>query len=986
MLAGFAFAALLASPHIAWRNVGPAGGGGRVAAVAGTDADPLLYYLGAAGGGVFKTTNGGLTWDNVWAQGAVGAIGALAVAPSDDRVVYAGTGEAAPRNDASYGDGMWVTTDGAKRWAHRGLNDTYAIARIVVDPRDARHAIAGALGNPYVDSSARGVYVTDDAGTTWLHTLYVGPQSGASDLALDARHPNVVYAGIWQFRRHPWTFTSGGPSDGIYKSADGGRHWRKLIGNGLPHGTMGRIGIAVAPSDSNRVYALIQSKEGLLWRSDDAGAHWKLMQRDTLVDQRPFYMSRLEVDPSNRDHVYFASENLIETRDGGKTIADVQGAVHQDHHGFWISRNGKRIIEADDGGAPISVDGGETWDWRYNVVLAQIYHLGYDEQTPYRICGALQDNDSFCAPNLSLSPLGLLNADWRDVANNSDGVAVWPEPGNPNAIWNVGINELNGQLGIYDMSSRQNYDISPDVTDTNGRALAGLPYRFNWEAPLAFSPAEPGAAFFGGNALFKTLDRGRTWKAISPDLTRNDPAKQQLSGGPINTDISGAEFYDTLLDVAPSPLDAKVIWTGSDDGVVSLTRDGGASWANVTPKSIAPWGRVEAIEPSRANASRAYAVVDRHLVGDRRPYVFATDDAGMTWHAIARGLPYDQPARVVREDPVDSDVLYAGLEQGVWFSLDRGLHWESLRLNMPAVSVHDLRVQPQTHDLLAATHGRGLFILDDLSAIEGLRDARTRSEPTLFPVHDAVLWYYWWTSTYGATDTECCAPTGTFAAKDPPYGAWFTYYLPHAVAAPPSITVSDDRGRTIRVVDGTRNAGINRVVWSLSEAPPVPWYNTGSWNQGPGDGAPVVPGRYHMLFRSGAFSASYDFQVKPDPRAAWSQDDYLARYSFLQALNDELSDVDRALNHLDTVRGHANGTKRRAVDRVYAELTSGVRNSEDDQWVPDRLRERITILQGVVALSQGPPGPAHVREAAAIRTQFETAMNDYRHLLEEQHV
>jgi photosystem II stability/assembly factor-like uncharacterized protein len=977
MVGAFAFATLLATPDFAWRNVGPAGGGGRVAAVAGSDDDALLYYFGAAGGGVFKTTNGGLTWNDVWPSSSVGALGAIAVAPSDPNVVYAGTGEAAPRNDASYGDGIWVTTDAAKHWTHRGLEDTYAIARIVVDPRDSRRALAGALGNPFRDSSARGVYLTTDGGRTWQHTLYPGPQSGISDLALDRAHPNVVYAGVWQFRRLPWTFTSGGSVDGIYKSTDFGRTWRKLSGSGLPQSTMGRIGIAVAPSDSRRVYALIQSREGLLWRSDDAGAHWRMMSRDTLVDQRPFYMSRLEVDPVNRDHVFFASENLIETRDGGRTLIDDHNALHQDHHGFWISRDGKRIIEADDGGAPISLDGGRSWDWRYNVVLAQVYHLGYDEQRPYTICGALQDNDSFCAPNLSLSPIGLLNGDWRDVANNSDGVVVWPEPGHPELIWNAGVNELNGQLGIYDMRSRQNYDITPDVTDTNGRALAGLPHRFNWESPLAFSPLERGAAFFGANVLFKTTDSGRTWREISPDLTRNDPKKQQLAGGPINTDISGAEFYDTLLDIGPSPVDANVIWTGSDDGVISLTRDGATSWSNVSPPSAGPWGRVECVEPSRVSATRAYAVIDRHLLGDRRPYVVVTDDAGRTWHSISAGLPSDEMARAIREDPFNTDVLYAGLEQGVWFSLDRGMHWEPLRLRMPPVSVYDLRVQPQTHDLLAASHGRGLFILDDVAPIEGLARARASQTPTLFPVQDATSWYYWWTSTYPVGDDACCAPQGTFAAVDPPYGAWVTYYLPQKLAQPPVVTIVDQNARVVRTLTGTNERGINRVAWSLSDAPPVRWHNTGDWNKGPDDGPAVVPGRYRVIWTGGDARLERDFAVLPDPRTTWSQDDYVARYTLLKTLDDELSEIDVALNRLDAARARASGAQLRAIDAVYRQLTSGVRNAEDDQWMPDRLRERLTILQGTLALSQGPPLPPHLREAAAVRAEFDQTMRAY---------
>lgn len=966
-----------------WRALGPAGAGGRVSAVGGSDYDPLLYYFGAAGGGVFKTTNGGLTWKDVWPQSSVSAIGALTIARSNNNVVWVGTGESNPRNDASYGDGVWLTRDGGAHWLHRGLDDTYAISRIAVDPRDPNIAIVGALGNPFHDTSARGIYRTTDGGLHWQHTLYAGPQSGVSDIAVDARNPRVLYAGVWQFRRLPWTFTSGGPQDGIYKSVDGGKTWKLLHGNGLPSGMMGRIGLAVAPTDSSRVYALIQSKAGLLWRSDDGGVHWRMMSGDTLIDQRPFYMSRLDVDPANRDHVYFSSENLIETRDGGKTFHDMANAVHQDHHGLWISRDGKRLIEADDGGAPVSVDFGRTWDWRFNVTLAQIYHVSFDDQNPYHVCAAMQDDDSFCAPNLSLSPLGLLNADWRDVANNSDGVWAVPEPGRPQFIWNAGVNELNGQLGIYDYASRQNLDITPDVTDTNGRALAGLPYRFNWESPVAFSPKEPGIAYFGANVVFQTTDRGRTWKVISPDLTRNDPDKQQLAGGPINTDISGAEFYDTLLDIEPSPLDANVIWIGTDDGLVQRTVNHGAQWSNVTPSWIAPWGRVECVEPSRVSVDRAYAVVDRHLMADRRPYVIVTNDGGKSWSGIVNGLPADDIARVVREDPVNPNVLYAGLERGVWYSLDRGARWRSMQFNMPPVSVHDLRVQPQMHDLIAATHGRGIYIYDDLTPFENLASAEAGTTPVLFAPHNAYTWYYWWTSLYGTWDTECCAGAGTFAALDPPYGAPISYYLPAKLRSAPRIEIVDARGKLVRRLSGTNDAGINRVVWSLSNEPPEPWHNTGDWNKGPSDGVPVIPGRYTIRLYADASTLQSALDVLPDPRAHWTQEEYVARFNFLQELQNELNDIDVALNHLDSLHSRAGDAIRHNIERVRLAFTSGVRNSEDDQWMPDELRERLTILAGTVALSQGPPLPPHYREAAAVRTQFERAMAAYHAFMEE---
>ncbi len=965
---------------LTWRNIGPALAGGRTAGVAGTDANPYLYYFGAAGGGVFKTTDGGLTWRDVWPRDAVGAIGAIAIAPSNQNVVWAGTGEPNPRNDASYGDGIWLTRDGGVNWSRRGLDGSYAVSALLVNPHNPGSVIAGALGNPFKDSGERGVYRTADAGRTWRRTLFAGPRSGVSDLAWNPRDPRIVYAGVWEFRRKPWTFASGGRDDGIYKSNDGGVTWRRLRGNGLPSDEMGRIGIAVAPSDPRRVYALIQSREGLLWRSDDAGAHWRMMSRDTIVDQRPFYFSKLAVDPRDPNHVYFASEDLLVTRDGGKTFDDVSTAVHQDHHGFWISSDGRRIIEADDGGAPISIDGGATWDWRFNVDIAQIYHIGYDDENPYHVCAAMQDDDSYCAPNLSLSPLGLTERDWRDVANDADGVAVWPEPGDPQSVWNVGINELNGQLGIFDLPSRQNYDISPYVRDTNGRGLAGLPYRFNWEAPLAFSRTDPGVAYFGGNVLFQTRDRGRTWSAISPDLTRNDPVKQQVAGGSINTDVSGAEFYDTLLDIAPSPIDAKTIWVGSDDGLIWRTTDGGAHWQNVTPPSVPAWGRVETIEPSRASIDRAYAVVNRHTMGDRTPYVIATGDGGTSWHAIVAGLPRDQPAHVVREDPRNADVLYAGLEQGAYVSFDRGAAWRSLRLNMPPTSVHDLRVQPEAVDLIAGTHGRGIYILDDLTPFEGFTAARDGGVPALFQPRPTYAWYIWWSGQYGTHDDECCVPAGVFSGTDPEYGALLSYYLPSETSGV-AIDVLDSTGALVRRLDAPGDAGIDRTSWDLLAQPVIAWNAARDWNKA-WSAPQVVPGTYTVRLHAGDRTGERSLEVRADPRAHWTQAQYVARYDFIDQLDHELSAVDTALNRLDALRGRMPKSQRRAFDAVYAALTSGIVNSEDDQWRPDALRERLTILLGVVNLSQGPPLPPHLREAAEIHDQFERAMSAYHTFIE----
>ncbi|MBV8281153.1 MAG: hypothetical protein JO347_03705, partial [Candidatus Eremiobacteraeota bacterium] len=788
-----------------WRSIGPGQSGGRIAAVAGTNADPWLYYIGAADGGVFRTGNGGVSWDDVWSKQPVAAIGALAIARSDKRVVWVGTGESKPRNDASYGDGIWVTRDAGKTWQHRGLDDTYIISRILVDPTNSKRVIAGALGNPFADSSSRGVYVTTNGGATWRRTLYAGARTGAADLACDARCTEI-FAGMWELRRQPWTFTSGGPDDGIYRSIDGGAHWARLTGHGLPPGPMGRIGVAIAPSNPRRVYALIESRAGVLWRSDDGGAHWRMMNTDDALNQRPFYMSRLEVDPRNADHVYFLSEDLFESKDGGKTFTQITSALHQDHHAMWIAADGRRMIEGGDGGAPISVDGGVNWEWRYNIAIGQIYHLGYDMQNPYHVCGGFQDNDSFCGPTDSLDPLGLLAASWRDVGNDSDGIVTIPDRLDPDIVWNVGVKDLNGQINTFLLNARQSYDVSPYARDTNGAPLAGLPYRFNWEAPLAISALDPHVVYFGGNVLFKTTDYGRHWDAISPDLTRDEPEHQQQAGGSVTLDVSGAEFYDTLLSIAPSPLDASVIWVGTDDGLVQITRDGGVHWSAVTPP-VAPYGRVENIEASPFAAGSAFVTVDRHLLGDRTPHIFATDDFGATWHSISAGLPADQYAHVVRQDPHNAALLFAGLEQGIWISLDRGAHWQSLQGDLPVAAVRDLRIQPSAGDLLVATHGRGFYVLDDLTALEQLNTAKAAAA-YLFAPRTAYAWYRGWLTIYGVQLGEGSAPEGMFVGENPPEGAIITYYLARKLPSAPRIEILDSAGAVVRALTGPNHAGL----------------------------------------------------------------------------------------------------------------------------------------------------------------------------------
>jgi hypothetical protein len=565
-----------------------------------------------------------------------------------------------------------------------------------------------------------------------------------------------------------------------------------------------------------------------------------------------------------------------------------------------------------------------------------------------------------------LNPQGILNADWRDVGNDGDGSWVWPDPLDPTLVWNVGVSALNGQLGIYDLATRQNFDVSPSVRDTNGIAIAGIPYRFNWEAPVAFSAREPHAAFFGGNVVFKTIDRGRHWAVISPDLTRDDPQHQQQAGGPVGFDISGAEFYDTILDIAPSPRDAHVIWVGTDDGLVQLSRDGGHTWHDVTMKGVGEYGRVSCVEASPWSASTAFAVVDRHFMGDPAPYVFETDDFGASWRSISSGLPMLQYAHAIRQDPRNPDVLYLGLEQGIWTSLDRGAHWFSLQLDMATAAARDLRVQPVANDLIVASHGGGIWILDDLAPIQSLRRAQAAGG-YLFQPRTAYQFWRWWSNGYGNQAGECCAPAAEFVGENPPAGVAISYYMHAPLAAPPALEFLDSAGHVVAHVTGSNDAGVNRVWWDLTEDGPVLWRSARDWNKGPSEGPNVLPGTYSARLRLQGRVFSRTFSVKPDPRARWSQTEYVARHQIVRELDDELSAIDVKLNALD-----AQGLQDSAA---YRALTSNPVNSEDDLAIPDGLRERISTLLLSLGLSQGPPSAAHLQEAAAIRAQFSAAFS-----------
>jgi len=993
-----------ASPfsQLHWRSIGPAVPGGRISAVAGSDGDPFLYYIGGAGG-VFKTTDGGASWTAVFTDKPVASIGAIAVSASNRDDVWVGTGEGNPRADISYGKGVWRSRDGAKTWHHLGLDASAAISALLVDPTQPNTALVAALGDPFADSTQRGVYRTTDGGKTWTKTLYVGPSTGASDIAWDPRTPSVLFAGMWQFRRLLWNIISGGPHSGLYRSRDGGAHWEHLVGHGLPTGLLGRIGVAVAPGHPKRVYAIIQSRQGYVWRSDDGGDTWRKTKAGSVVDERPFYFTHLFVDPTNQDHVYAVSVDLSQSRDGGQTFATVENAENVDYHDMWFSRNGRRIIAGHDAGWALSVDHGKSWDWRLNLAISQTYHVGYDLQNPYQVCGGFQDAETFCGPSNSLNPNGILNRDWFSL-NGSDGTWVWPDPLDPHLIWN---DTYWGSLGIFNTQTQEETDVSPYQHDYDAIGTVGLPYRFGWEAPIAFSPQDGHVMYFGGNVLFTTSDRGQHWRVMSPDLTLNDSGHQQVVGGPITIEGAGAEFYDVIFDIGPSPVEPGEIWVGTDDGLIQLTRDGGTTWHNVSVKGIGPYGRVSAVEPSRTSGAVAYAVIDRHLLGDRAPYIFRTGDYGATWTRVTSGLPRDVYAHVVREDQSNPDILYAGLEQGMWISFDRGASWQTLQTDLPTTSVRDVRVQPQANDLVIGTHGNSLFILDDLTVFQHYAQAKAAGT-YLYQPRTAYAFSLWEPEQPGFGSQP---QLGAFAGENPAYGAIISYWLaaksPHA----PVMDILDANGKVVRHLDRgdapSNEAGVNRLAWDLMEDPPVRWTGTPKFNQGPDDGPEAVPGRYTVRLRAGGATLTRDFDVAPDPRAPFTHDQYVARHAFMSEQFAELSGVDGALNRLDLLRAqlsrlhgrvssagsHALVAQIEAVSKqaaaIFATLTSNPKAGQDEDFLPDQLREHILAvisnLNYPLGGGTGSYGPAYLgppldpeyKEAAEIRALYDKRMAAY---------
>jgi photosystem II stability/assembly factor-like uncharacterized protein len=957
---------------LSYRAIGPAISGGRTTAVLGSDSDPMLYLAGGADGGVFKSTDGGSVWTAIFDHADAAAIGAIAVGANDSSDIWVGTGESNPRNDVAMGDGIWHSADGGATWKHLGLNDAGSISSISIDPRDARRVVVGVLGQVFRDSRTRGVYVTTDGGAHWKQTLYLGSDVGVSDLIRMPGNPNTLFAGLWEVRRKPWTLISGGPEGGVFRSDDGGVTWRQLQGRGLPASPTGRIGFAASGS---RVYAIIQSKAGDLWRSDDSGTNWRLMPHSPYVGARPFYFSSITADPSNADRIIDVGVNLSMSTNGGRTFHQISSNVGGDFHIVWWSHDGKRVAVGSDEGLTLSGDGGVTWRQPYDLPFSQVYHVGYDLAQPnYRVCIGLQDNDQWCGPANSDSGLGVLNREWWTVGPG-DGMWVEIDPLDPHLIWSTTTASDSGQVYIWDSRTQQAYEVSPDST-LNYLPPYMLKYRFNWDPPLVLGT--DGKALLGGNVVFETSDRGQHWNVISPDLTRNQKTHQQIPGGPINADLSGAETSDTILCIARSPIDSATLWVGTDDGLVQLSRDSGSHWSNVTPPQAPHWGRVATVEPGHFDAASAFVAVDNHMLGDDAPHLFATHNFGVTWRSISGDLPNSLFVRSLRQDIANPNLLYAGTQRGVWASWDGGAHWRSLRLNMPPSAVYDIEIQPQANDLIVGTHGRGVWILDDLRPLQQLSQT-TAGAVTLYAPRDTYRWWPWSPINSFKDNT---LPASTFVGPNVSYGALITYWLGPEKHHSASIDILDARGRVIRRLSGgdvPHKSNFNRTAWDLTESAPVKWLGTYEENRGPQSGAEVLPGTYTIRLRVDHQMQEQNVVVKADPRDPLTLEAMRSRYQTLTSLYAQLSDVDSMLNHIDReLRTKLTAQRRASLEALHSELTTDPKNVEDLSVIATPLRDRLSdLINRISSTSYQAPTASQLDTAASLHATYSKLVQTY---------
>ncbi len=942
--------------------------GGRLDAVAGIPGDSSVIYLAHSSGGLWKSQNGGLSFTSVFEAGHTAAVGAIAIDPRDRRRILIGTGEGFPRNTAAYGDGVWLSTDGARHWRNTGLTGSGSIAKIAIDPQDSKIVLAAAIGREFAPGGERGIYRSDDGGLHWKRVIYVNATTGGSDLAFDPKNGNVVFAGTFDFLRQQWTMRSGGPGSGLYKSVDAGKTWTKLtdpsLHNGLPEGPINRVGVSVCYSNPRIVYAFVPVKNGMLYRSADGGGHWQLRNASQEINFRPFYFSVVRCDPGNPQKVFAVAGGLRVSTDGGKKFRNAGGGG--DNHDLWIDPlNPRRLLNGSDLGFDYSVDGGKTWSFDNVVPFDQIYRVGYDMDVPYHVMGGLQDHEVWRGPNeLPSRSDGVAGGDWLNISDWGDGQYAMADPRDPDIVYE---DTHFGDLAREDLKTGERRYISPQPIIGFGTGASTYKYRFNWSAPLLISRFNADVIYFGGNALFKSSDQGNSWSEASPDLTRCDPAQLAPSGGPITFDDTNAERYCTIYTIGEDAKSPETIWYGTDNGHLELTRDGGMTWRDVIGNiaGLPLPARVTSISPSSINAGVAYATFDRHQWNDYAAYAYVTRDYGETWTAIGRGL--ESYVHVVREDPRNSDVLYAGTETGVLVSFDGGSGWNDLRLGIPRVPIFDLQIHPRDNDLILGSHGRGFYVLDDVTPLQNWTRAMS-SGAYLFEPMPAMRIS---SSAYREHGR------GAYVSDNKPYGALISLYLASAPPAAgkhkPSVTVQvlDADKRVIDEFVAPVHAGLNRFTWDLHVLPPSgintvqdarPYYIFFPMKiRGP----QVPPGSYGLRIEVNGKTLTAPATVEMDPHHPVAALDLQRQYDALQQLASTQERVEVALSQLDGLRRQIAGLRVRAgaplreldaYDASLSEEQDRLRNPEPSGYRrPARLSEQLAYLRYTIEQYDGAP-------------------------------
>jgi photosystem II stability/assembly factor-like uncharacterized protein len=977
-----------------YRSIGPYRGG-RVTAVAGVNSRPGTYYFGATGGGVFKSQDSGASWQPV-TDGFLktGSVGAIAVSESDPNVIYAGMGEQAIRGNASHGDGVYKSVDAGRTWKHVGLADTMQIGRVRVHPKDANTVYVCALGHMSGANAERGVFKSTDGGTNWKRVFTRGDKAGCVDMILDPSDPNVMYAGFWQVIRTPYSMESGGPGSGLFKSTDAGETWAEIGRNpgGPNKGVQGKIGVTVSPVNPERVWAIIEAEDGGVFRSDNGGRTWTKVNEQRMLRQRAWYYSRIYADPARVNSVYVLNVGFFRSDDGGRTFTPI-ATPHGDNHDLWIASNDpNRMIEGNDGGANVSTNGGRSWSSIMNQPTAQFYRLALDQDFPYGIYGAQQDNTTLKVKSRGNSG-AITERDWHAVGGGESGW-IAPDPKDTNIVY---AGSYGGLLTRYDHRSEQIRTVNVWPDNPMGAGAEAMKYRFQWNYPILFSPHDPNVLYCGGNMMFKSTTEGQTWEPISPDLTRNDRSKQGSSGGPITKDNTSVEYYCTIFTAEESKITKGLIWAGSDDGLVHVTRDGGKKWDNVTPgKDIMPeWIQINSIEASPHDPAKAYVAATNYKNDDHRPYLYRTNDYGKTWKKITTGVANNAFARVIREDPNRKGLLFAGTETGIYMSLDDGDSWQQFQLNLPVVPITDMAFHKRENDLVIATQGRSFWVLDDLPVLHQITDEVRNAEVHLFAPKPAIR--YAGGAGFGGRGG------GGNAGQNPPNGVVVNYMLKAKPQGEVTIEFLDATGKLIKKFssnapaettgapvpagdddDGPRipagparvpaNAGLNRFVWDMRHPDSTSFPGMIYWAAS-SRGPIAVPGNYSVRLTAGGKTLTQPFTIRKDPRMAGSIQDLQKQLDLSLQIRDKVTQANDAVIQIRDIKRQVDDLVARAANLKDAQkvIDAGKKLSKDLTDVeqelyqiknqsnqdplnyPIKLNNKLAALFGVVQNSDTAP-------------------------------